>query len=178
MPETAAKTETMSPVSKKKRLFIDLEICGKCPRCVTDCDYFYHPANNGLLSLRERAAMFVVCRRCENPVCVSACTREALEKDPDGHLRRYNMRCVGCKSCSIACPFGTLLPEVIPYAVSVCDYCLGIVGGDKVPVCVGTCPLNAVRFEEVQEDASKNNYVVNEHLVVHALPWKKQGQTK
>jgi len=178
MAKAGKKSGKGARAVSEKRLFVDLEVCAKCPECVTKCDYFYHPANKGLISVRERAAMSVVCRRCENPVCISACTRDALEKDVNGVLRRYNTRCVGCKSCSIVCPFGTLIPEVIPYAVSVCDYCIGSVHGDGKPVCVGTCPLNAIRFEEVEEDISKNNYAVDEHLVVHALPWKKEAVTK
>ena len=175
MAKAVKKAGKTTRAIDKKRLFVDLEVCATCPECVTTCDYFYHPANNGLISVREKAAMSAVCRRCENPVCVSACTRDALEKDEGGVLQRYSMRCVGCKSCSIACPFGTLIPEVIPYAVSVCDYCLGRVRGQGMPICVETCPLNAVRFEDVEEDSSKNNYAVDEHLVVHALPWKKEA---
>lgn len=157
---------------------MDLEVCAKCPQCVTKCDYFYHPANNGLISVRERAAMSVVCRRCENPLCISACTRDALEKDADGVLRRYNMRCVGCKSCSIVCPFGTLIPEVIPYAVSVCDYCTGRVPKGTDPICVQSCPLNAIKFEEAEEHISKDNYAIGEHLVVHAFFWTKGAVSK
>lgn len=168
------RTETAS----RKRFFVDLEICATCAECVTKCDYFYHPGNNGMISVRERAAMSVLCRRCENPLCVSACTRDALEKDADGVLRRYTMRCVGCKSCSVSCPFGTLVPDVIPYAVSVCDYCLGMLKGDKVPMCVETCPLHAVRFEEVDKDPSKNTRDVDDHLMVHAAPWRKEAVTE
>jgi Fe-S-cluster-containing dehydrogenase component len=177
MAKQRKSEEKKAAAVEKKKLFVDLEVCAKCPKCVTECTYFYHPLNNGMIAVRERAALAVVCRRCENPVCISACTRDALEKDPDGVLRRYNMRCVGCKSCSIACPFGTVLPEVIPYAVSVCDYCLERLQGDEVPLCVKTCPLNAVRFEDVEEDVSENNYSVDEHLVVHALPWKREAVT-
>jgi Fe-S-cluster-containing dehydrogenase component len=177
MAKAEKKSHNKADTVRAKRLFVDLELCAKCPECVTKCDYFYHPANNGLISVRERAAMSVVCRRCENPVCVSACTRDALEKDANGVLRRYNMRCVGCKSCSIACPFGTLIPDVIPYVTSVCDYCLGTLEGDEVPTCVKTCPLNAVAFEEVEEDTSRNNYAADEYLVVHAFPGKKEAVT-
>lgn len=175
MARAAKKSGKRTDRAGKKRLFVDLEVCAKCPECITKCEYFYHPANNGLISVRERAAMSVLCRRCENPLCISACTKDALEKDEEGILRRYNMRCVGCKSCSIACPFGTLIPEVIPYAVSVCDYCLGNGQGGGIPICIETCPLNAVRLDEVEEDISKNNYAVDERLVVHALPWKKEA---
>ncbi len=177
MPKTE-KDSGKTAEGDRRRLFVDLEVCGKCPECVTKCDYFYHPANNGLISIRERAAMSAVCRRCENPVCISACTKDALEKDAEGVLRRYNMRCVGCKSCSIACPFGTLFADVIPYAVSVCDYCIGRIRGGGVPICVESCPLRAVRFEKVEEDIARNIYAVGDQLVVHALPWKKGAVSK
>ncbi len=171
----APKPKDTASQADDKRLFIDLEVCSSCPECVTSCDYFYHPGNNGAISVRERAALSIVCRRCENPLCVSACTRDALEKSDSGALRRHNMLCVGCKSCSLACPFGTLLPEIIPYAVSVCDYCLGSLPDDNVPLCLETCPLGAIRFVAVREDVSNNRYAVDEHLVVHALPWKKEA---
>jgi Fe-S-cluster-containing dehydrogenase component len=175
MAKATKKSESPKPAEKKRRLFVDLEVCARCPECVTKCTYFYHPGNNGVISLRERAAMTVLCRRCENPVCVSVCPREALERDEGGVLRRYGVRCVGCKSCSIACPFGTLLPEVIPYAISVCDYCIERLQENELPVCVTSCPLHAVRFEEMEGEVPKNNHIVDEHLVVHAIPWKKEG---
>ena len=168
-------TPNPGPQTPNRRLFVDLEVCARCAECVTRCDYFYHPENNGMLSVRERATMSVVCRRCENPICVSVCTREALEKDAAGVLRRHTMRCVGCKSCSIACPFGTLFPEIIPYAVSVCDYCAGRLREDEVPVCVESCPHTAVRFEEMEEGIPSGIIRVDDQLVAHTLPWKKEG---
>jgi len=177
MKETVKAKGQTSRV-RTKRFLVDLEACAACPDCVAKCDYFYRLENHGVLSVRERAALSVVCRRCENPLCISACTREALEKDASGILRRHNMLCVGCKSCSVACPFGTLLPETIPYMVSVCDYCQGNLQDDKDLICVKTCPLNAIRFGTVEEDVSLHNYDVDEHLVAHALPWKKEGVTE
>ncbi len=174
MAETSDRLKRNAATEDKRRLFVDLEVCAKCPECVTKCGYFYHPGNNGMVSVREMAALSVVCRRCQNPVCISACPREALEREETGVVRRYKMRCVGCKSCSVACPFGTLLPEAVPYAVSVCDYCAGAVQKGEVPVCVTSCPLSAVQFSEAEEDISKNNYAAGERLVVHALPWKKE----
>jgi Fe-S-cluster-containing dehydrogenase component len=91
------------------RLFVDLDRCatGQCPGCEIRCSYFYHPDNNGILSVVELAAYALVCRRCEEPHCVAACPVEALEqqKEKNRLLMRHNMRCVGCRSCSHACPF-------------------------------------------------------------------------
>ncbi|MBA7554240.1 hypothetical protein ES705_46852 [subsurface metagenome] len=69
------------------RLFIDLDLCasGQCTECEIQCSYFYHPHNNGIVSVAELAAYALVCRRCEQPHCVAACPVEALEqlKDKD-----------------------------------------------------------------------------------------------
>jgi Fe-S-cluster-containing dehydrogenase component len=159
-----------------KRLFIDLDMCDSCEardKCVAKCSYPYHPGNDGVTSLRELAAYAVVCRKCESGNCVNACPTEALEKDADGVLRRYNMRCVGCKSCSLACPFGTIYPEVIPYGLSRCDYCLGRIAPADDPLCVKTCPLGAIKWVEIEPDETKQLRQVGDHLIVKCDVWKR-----
>ncbi|MCM8795648.1 MAG: 4Fe-4S ferredoxin [Candidatus Omnitrophica bacterium] len=158
-----------------KRLFIDLEICSQCKECLVCCDYFYHPQNNGITSLREYATFAIICRHCEEAPCVAACYRYALEKQADGILKRYRMRCTSCKSCSIACPFGTILADFIPYLDSACDYCLGLKG--QLPKCVSSCPKKAIEIKEIEEDLEKNIYLVGEHLAVHTLRWSREDIT-
>jgi Fe-S-cluster-containing dehydrogenase component len=157
-----------------KRLFIDLEICRRCARCEAACSYYYHPSNDGIRSLREWAEFAVTCRKCELAPCVQACPVDALEKQEDGVVKRYNLRCVACRTCSYACPFGTILPEVIPYAVSHCDFCLGRLGEGEHPLCVGGCGERAVRYGEFEPDPKQHRFQVGEHLIVHSVPWKKE----
>ena len=156
-----------------KRLLIDLELCRKCDNCTVNCSYFYHPFNSGVVYLREWAEFAATCRKCDNAPCVNSCPTEALEKQEDGILKRYNMRCVSCKSCSLACPFGTIVPELIPYAVSRCDFCVGRLGDDS-PVCVGGCGEGAIQYGEFKPDANLHRYAVGEYLIVHSIPWKKE----
>ena len=103
-----------------KRLVIDLNKCDKCEKCQVECSYFYRARaeDHGLLTLRELATFAVVCRRCENPGCVASCKFDALERQPDGIIKRHNMRCVSCKCCSHGCPFGTIYPETVPFYVT------------------------------------------------------------
>ncbi|MFH1848246.1 MAG: 4Fe-4S dicluster domain-containing protein [Candidatus Omnitrophota bacterium] len=156
-----------------KRLYIDLDICGKCPECVVACSYFYHPQNKGVASVLEYATFATICRQCEDAPCVKSCYHDALEKQPDGVLKRYNMRCSSCKSCTIACPFGTILPEVIPYLSSSCDYCVGA-SGDKLPKCIGSCPHKAIELKAVKEDPQNNIYLIGDNLAVHSAKWAKK----
>jgi carbon-monoxide dehydrogenase iron sulfur subunit len=152
-----------------KRLFVDLEICSRCEDCKVCCDYFYHPQNNGITNLREYATFVLICRHCEEAPCVNSCYHDALEKQPDGILKRYKMRCTSCKSCSIACPFGIIFQDFIPYLDSKCDYCIGLAG--KLPKCVTSCPDKAIEIKEIEENPEKDIYLVGEYLAVHSLKW-------
>jgi Fe-S-cluster-containing hydrogenase component 2 len=49
-------------------------------------------------------------------------------------------KCVGCKVCTIACPFGTVNYNQATGKVAKCDLC----GGN--PQCVAACPTNAITF--------------------------------
>jgi Fe-S-cluster-containing hydrogenase component 2 len=154
-----------------KRLFVDLEICDKCKECTAACGYFYHPQNNGVASLREYATFATICRHCEEAPCVNACYHNALERGSDGHLKRYKMRCTSCKSCSVACPFGIIFQDFIPYLDSKCDYC--VVSSSGLPRCVSTCAHKAIEVKEVEESLEKNIYFVGESLAVHTLKWSR-----
>ena len=157
-----------------KRLLIDLEICRSCDECKASCSYFYHPFNRGIQYLRELGEFTATCRHCDEAPCVKGCPREALEKQEDDVVKRFNMRCVACNTCSYACPFGTILPELIPYSVSRCDFCIDRLKDGEDPVCVGACDEGAIQYGEFEADPKEHRFSVGEHLIVHAIPWKKE----
>ncbi len=157
-----------------KRLYIDLEKCRECESCVVKCSYFYHPFNNGIIYLREIGEFATTCRKCENAPCVTACPYEALEKQDNGIVKRYTMRCVSCNTCSYACPFGTILPELIPYATSRCDYCIKRLGDKEEPLCIQGCSQDAVKFGDFKPDEKNFEFLVNDSLIVRSIPWKKE----
>jgi Fe-S-cluster-containing dehydrogenase component len=82
------------------------------------------------------------------------------------------MRCTSCKSCTVACPFGIIFQDFIPYLDSKCDYCIGISG--KLPHCITTCPEKAIEIKEIEEDLEKDIYFVGENLAVHTLKWSRE----
>lgn len=154
-----------------KRLYIDLDKCLDCEQERCRCSYIFHPENNGIISIREIASFAIICRKCEQGTCVLSCPKDALEKREDGVVKRYHMRCVGCKSCTLACPFGTIIPDVIPYRVSTCDFCIGRLKEDEVPLCVSTCPSGALRYGEYEPDEEKGEYLIGENLIARAYAW-------
>ncbi len=162
---------------EETRLFIDLDICSshQCPECVVRCSYPWHRyANRGILSVIELATYAMVCRRCEEPHCVKACPREALEKldEQGGMLVRHTFRCVSCRSCSHACPYGTIYPEMVPRFASNCDYCVPRRNGE--PVCISTCPYGALSLLEGEPEDPRDCFAAGDHLLIHSRHWKKE----
>jgi Fe-S-cluster-containing dehydrogenase component len=162
----------------KTRLFIDLDICGtgECKECVVKCSYFYHPGNNGIISVAELATYYLVCRKCEEPHCVNACPVEALEQqeDKDKILIRHNMRCISCRSCSHACPYGTIYPENVPYLVHNCDFCLDRREIKDEPLCIKTCPYDALKLMDSNTKVPENTFLVGENLIIHSTHWERE----
>ncbi|MFC1501306.1 4Fe-4S dicluster domain-containing protein [Elusimicrobiota bacterium] len=157
-----------------KKLLIDLEKCYQCKQCSATCDYYFHPDNKGQIRCIALSVQEHVCRQCEDAPCIKSCTREALERRDDGMLNRYSMLCTSCKTCSAACPFGVIFPEIIDYKTSQCDLCFDRANDDNPPICVKTCEKNALQWVEVEENISKNIHSVRSgKFFVHTVKWQK-----
>jgi len=158
-----------------KKFVIDLDVCRDCDVCSAQCGYHYHSgANDGVARLREVAGFELACRRCEAHSCVEACPSEALEAQPNGVLKRYNMRCTGCLSCGHACPFGNVVAAALQFRDAFCDLCAGT---EDIPLCVLTCDRKALRLEEVPEGQA-GMHVLGDRLVVKSTVWEKKEPVK
>ncbi len=167
-----------SPTPAPPLLLIDLDVClaAGCEPCAATCSYPAHPRNNGVLALRELAGYAVVCRRCEHPHCVDACPTQALEQRPElgNMLARHHLRCVGCRSCSHACPYGTILPELLPYLTQNCDFCSGRTSDTNPPLCVQTCPRSALSLWTEGPELPEHTFPVG-RLLVHSTHWRRES---
>ena len=136
------------------KLIIDLVKCELQEESKIECSYKHHPNNKGFDSLLEKIRFALICRRCETAPCITACPQGALEKVPSkrndaGILERANMLCTGCGTCAIACPFGTIYTDLIPFPSSVCDVCRNRLKPKEKPLCVKTCQNGSVDYREV-----------------------------
>ncbi|GHV30277.1 electron transporter HydN [Spirochaetia bacterium] len=98
-----------------------------------------------------RVSAPVHCRHCENPACKASCTSGAISVK-DNVVLIDMKKCIGCKNCSIACPFGAV--EVVETAevqrdgsprkvANKCDLCVGVADS---PSCVKVCPTAALKL--------------------------------
>ncbi|MFQ6036472.1 MAG: 4Fe-4S dicluster domain-containing protein [Sedimentisphaerales bacterium] len=162
-----------------KKLIIDLAKCKPQSESSVRCSYKHHPDNKGIDALLEIIRFALVCRRCEAAPCINACPVGALEKVPSeikppagrstddyGILKRANMLCTGCGSCAIACPFGTVYTDLIPFPSSVCDLSKGRLKDGEKPLCVTTCEDGSLDYREVDVSKEEDLVEVFEDIVV------------
>ena len=96
------------------------------------------------------------CMHCLDPACHSACPVEAFEVTEEGGIVYHPEKCMGCRYCMMACPFGIPTFEwekTIPY-IRKCTFCYHRLARGKVPACVEVCPTSARLFGEVGHRAN------------------------
>lgn len=152
--------------------YVDTTRCIKCWACVVACKQWNEiPAGTvarrkvdeeteGTFPDVKREFLSTSCMHCENPLCVEQCPQSAISKrDEDGVVVVDRELCIGCKTCSEACPFDVpeyLDIEGVGLRMDKCDTCL-VTGRDdeERPHCVVTCPMEALHFGPLEEMGSK-----------------------
>ncbi len=113
-------------------MVIDLDKCVACQGCSIACRFENNtPAVNPVEAVKGRAVrwndVFPMpinpteetgefpnvktryitrpCMHCENPPCVKVCPVQATYKDEEGLVRQNYARCIGCRFCTVACPY-------------------------------------------------------------------------
>ncbi|MBM3071333.1 formate-dependent uric acid utilization protein AegA [Lelliottia sp. RWM.1] len=89
----------------------------------------------------------VTCHHCENAPCARSCPNGAISKNNDS-VQVNQQKCIGCKACVVACPFGTMEIIVTPLdngsikaAAHKCDLCAQRSQG---PACIENCPADVL----------------------------------
>jgi formate dehydrogenase iron-sulfur subunit len=93
------------------------------------------------------------CMHCEHPACAAACPVGALQKTPEGPVTYDKGRCIGCRYCMVACPFGVPTfdwDKALPW-IHKCTFCADRQKQGLLPACVEACPVGALKFGEREE---------------------------
>lgn len=102
--------------------------------------------HNGKYYLRKQ------CRHCIEPACVSVCPVGALHKTEMGAVIYDKEKCLGCRYCMMACPYGIPRYEwdsPVPY-INKCILCYYNIkeGKFEQPACTSACPTGATIYGE------------------------------
>ena len=138
---------------RRRGILVDVTKCVGCGECVTACQKANaQPAHEArrfdeqtFTYLTQRGPeLFVrrLCMHCESPACASVCPVRALVKDPRGPVTYDPEKCMGCRYCLAACPFGVPTYEWRSRTPRVrkCEMCRGRAKG---PACAEACPAEA-----------------------------------
>lgn len=89
------------------------------------------------------------CMHCLHAACVAACPAAAMYKSADGPVLYRPERCLGCRYCQSACPFGVPTfdwDNPLTPVISKCFFCHQRLAEGEIPACAAACPTGALRF--------------------------------
>jgi formate dehydrogenase iron-sulfur subunit len=142
----------------KGAILFDSTKCIGCEACVAACKEQNNlPATIDpkltaytwtVVEQRDKAFVRRMCMHCESPTCASVCPVGAFQKQPNGPVTYDASRCMGCRYCIMACPFGVpkyQWDRTVPI-VQKCTMCPDRIAGGQAPACASVCPTGATTF--------------------------------
>jgi molybdopterin-containing oxidoreductase family iron-sulfur binding subunit len=116
----------------------------------------------------EHEGVLVFCNHCDNPPCVRVCPTQATWKRDDGIVMMDWHRCIGCRYCITACPYGSrsfnwrdprpFLEETDPDfptrtrgVVEKCTFCDERLARGELPACVEACESKCLVFGDLED---------------------------
>ena len=150
---------------------IDIGRCTGCGTCELMCSFHHHGEFNPrkarihkTVFLHEELAIPLLCSQCDEPWCQGICpsgaiSRTLLEDSGAAVVRVDEEKCVGCKMCMLACPFGNIEVRAGGHAEK-CDLC------DGDPQCVKFCARGALHFVDSERSVADRRSRIAAQLAV------------
>lgn len=117
------------------------------------------------------------CLHCETPACVTVCpTGASYKRAEDGIVLVDEDKCIGCKLCSWACPYGAREYSQVEGVMKKCTLCIDRIynehleEAERQPACVQACPTRARHFGDLGDPESNVSQLVAARGGVDLMP--------
>ena len=138
----------------------------------------------------EGMPFVVLCNHCEHPPCVRVCpTKATFKRKKDGVVMMDYHRCIGCRFCMAACPYGSRsfnwrdprpfidtahanprYPTRTKGVVEKCTFCDERLAQGLGPKCVEACPEGALTFGDLEDSRSSVRELLRHHYTIRRKP--------
>lgn len=207
---------TSDGTTKRYAMVIDLQLCKEqegCTDCVKAChhvhnvpefnnrkdevkwiwkDSFHHAFHEQEHHYLDKDIVnhpvLLLCNHCDNPPCVQVCpTKATFKRESDGIVMMDWHRCIGCRYCVVACPYGSRsfnwrdprphIEEVVDDfptrtrgVVEKCTFCEERIFEGRPPACVEACKHGAMAFGDLEDPESRVRELLRDRFSIRRKP--------
>ena len=130
----------------------------------------------------------VLCNHCDNPPCTRVCPTQATwRRESDGIVMMDWHRCIGCRYCVVACPYGSrsfnwrdprpFIEEIQPDfptrtrgVVEKCTFCEERLAKGQMPACVEASKNGALVFGDLEDPDSEVRKLLRNRFSIRRKP--------
>lgn len=96
-----------------------------------------------------------MCQQCEDAPCVRVCPTGASYRDPDTNIVLIDReKCIGCRYCMMACPYGVRSWNSEERVVEKCTLCGHLTSQGEEPACVHNCSTKCRYYGDLDDPNS------------------------
>jgi molybdopterin-containing oxidoreductase family iron-sulfur binding subunit len=136
---------------------------------------------------QRRQPVLVLCNHCEKPPCVTVCPTKATFAREDGIVMMDYHRCIGCRYCMAACPYGArsfnwrdprpairqinqAYPTRTKGVVEKCSFCEERLAKGLQPACVEACKEKGLHFGDLNNPDSGLRKILESRQILVRRP--------
>ena len=153
-------------MNKEYGMVIDLQRCIGCQSCAVACKSHHQlradqdwckvrTVETGTFPQVTVEFLPFQCNQCENPSCLAACPVSAIVRLKNGVVLIQTEKCIGCRRCVSACPYGAIVFDFEKHKAGKCDFCVQKLEAGEQPPCVTCCPTSCRMVGDLHDPESQ-----------------------
>jgi Fe-S-cluster-containing dehydrogenase component len=213
LPQETPQSNLPALVGKRWAMVIDTRACKDgCQDCINACHTIHNVPDFGnakdeikwlfllpfdsafpdeenkfLPQNLKGSSVLALCNHCDNPPCVRVCPTKATFRRDDGIVMMDYHRCIGCRYCMAACPYGArsfnwrdprpFIKQINPDfptrtrgVVEKCNFCEERLAKGLIPACVEACKQKGLFFGDLEDPNSEVRSILQSKFSLQRKP--------